>query len=644
MLAILYLLAFMAGGLFIARSLLPRRGLIERGLIGLALGLFLMMWLPALTAAIFRFTMVGHAAAAVILLGLCALSYALGDKAQAKPFSDADRAQLRLLLMVALPMTVLGVFLQYTHTLRPVNGGYHVGQSTYGDLQLHAAITTSMVGGGFPLGNSLLVGETMSYPYLADAASASLYLLGLPLWLSMQLIGDVMLALVFSGYVILCQRLCRSKGAAALAALLFFLNGGLGFFYTLSGSVNNGAVTTVWDNLKNVMTGYYQTPTNQPDPNNLRFVNIICDMLIPQRTFLAGMTVLMPCFILLLPPLVRGERLYTRELCLLGLLAGGLPLIHTHSYLALALSSAGICVYCVCRVKKGERLEAFRPWVLYGAIAAALSVPQLIAFTFKQTAANESFVHFQFNWCNNRWQGGMIDSYFWFYIKNIGIPYLLILFTFFEKKRGVRMILSGAFTIYVVAELIVFQPNDYDNGKLFYVWLMLCLPAAADLATDIYERMRGVRARGAIAAVFLAACFLSAGLTVARECVSDYVAYTREDVAVADYVNENTEKDAVFLTGQQHLNPVSSLAGRSIVCGPGLYLVYHGYDLSQREMELRAFYFDPKGNTAVLARYGVDYILVSAYERASYAIDDEALYELFPIVYDSPSARIYKAK
>ena len=46
-----------------------------------------------------------------------------------------------------------------------------------------------------------------------------------------------------------------------------------------------------------------------------------------------------------------------RELVLLGLFAGGLPLAHTHSYLALVLFSAGACAYCVATTPRGGRWE-----------------------------------------------------------------------------------------------------------------------------------------------------------------------------------------------------------------------------------------------------------------------------------------------
>ena len=653
MLSILYLMFFLAGGVILSRLLLPRLRPVLRVYLGCSLGVLLLMWLPTLWAYAVRFSTVGHGLAAGTLAALCGLAFVLRDRRAALRFDKQEQRMLCKLLMMVVPLAVLGGYLQYTHSIRlAADGSYHVGQSTYGDLSLHLAVCTSIVNASFPLHNSLMRGATMAYPYLSDSIASSMLLLGMPLNASMAFTGALMMALTFTGYALLCLQLCRRRGAAVLAFFLLFLNGGLGFLYALNPVSNGYAQTTVWDNLRTIMEGYYQTPTNQPDPYNLRWVNIICDMLVPQRGILGGWTMLMPCLNLLLPPLCRRRTPDVRACVLLGLFAGGLPLIHTHSYLALVLLSAGTCLYCVGTAPR--KWQAFRPWLIYGAIAAALSLPQLLAFTFVQATGSDHFLRFQFNWCNNRGGRGLVDPYLWFYIKNIGLPYLLILLALLRRKpkdqpmpdelRQQRLIACGAFLIYGIAEFILFQPNEYDNNKLFYVWFLLCLPMAADYASELFERLRGLPGRRVIAGAFLVTCFLSAGLTVARECVSDYHAYSPQDIATAEYIQKNTPEHSVFLTGSQHLNPVSSLVGRTILCSSDLYLYYHGFNTGARRAEIAAFYEDPARHLDLLRNYQVQYIYVSSYERndSQYDLNEEALEELFPLLYEAGSSRIFE--
>ncbi len=659
MLSIAYLLFFLACGYLMARCLLPRLRPLVRGYVGASLGLLLLMWLPVLAAHFMAFTLTAHWAAAGVMGLLALLAFLFRDKRPPRPFDEEEKRLLKTLLVLVVPMTLLAAYLQYTHSIRPAaDGSYHVGQSTYGDLSLHLAVTTSIVNARFPLQNSLMLGATMAYPYLSDSFATSMYMLGQTLPQAMAFTGTLMMALVFTGYTLFCGQLCRKKGAAALAVCLLFFNGGLGFFYTLSGRAENGVVTNALSNLRNVMQGYYQTPTNQPDPNNLRWSNIICDMLIPQRGILGGWTMLLPCLNLLIPPLVRKEKHDARAILLLSLFAGGMPLLHTHSFLALTLFSGGVCLYVVCTAPKGQKWAAFAPWLLYIAATGTLALPQLVGFTFVQATGSDHFLRFQFNWCNNRGGNGLVDPYFWFYIKNIGLPFLLILLALCQRYprekaadpeetarvRQNRLMAAGAFTIYLVAEFVLFQPNEYDNNKLFYVWFLLCLPMAADYAFLLFDRLKGLGGRRGIAALFLVTCFLSAGLTVARECVADFPVYYREDIEVAEFVKEHTPEHSVFVTGNQHLNPVSSLAGRTILCSSDLYLYFHGFSTAERRAEIAAFYGNPGENLSLLRKYGVQYIYVSPYEREGMLVDETALEALFPLAFETMdgSRRIFE--
>jgi Uncharacterized membrane protein len=180
------------------------------------------------------------------------------------------------------------------------------------------------------------------------------------------------------------------------------------------------------------------------------------------------------------------------------------------------------------------------------------------------------------------------------------------------------------------------------NNKLFYVWFLLCLPAAADWALDVFRRLKGAGGRAVVAALFLVLCFTSSGLTVARECVSGYQAYRAEEAAAADFIRENTPEGSVFLTGTQHLNPVSALAGRTVVCGPDLYLYFHGYSTAERKAEIEAFYAFPEDNAETLSKYGVSYLWVSDWERAGYDVDEAMLDSLYGKIYSAGGIAVYR--
>ena len=117
-----------------------------------------------------------------------------------------------------------------THTLAPAEGGLYTGQSCYGDLSLHLGLITSTATQGFfPPEYSILPGVLVSYPFLCDTVSSSLYLLGSSLRVSYMLPMFWALANVFVGMYLFSMKLLANNKKAALAALLFFVGGGFGF-------------------------------------------------------------------------------------------------------------------------------------------------------------------------------------------------------------------------------------------------------------------------------------------------------------------------------------------------------------------------------------------------------------------------------
>ena len=98
------------------------------------------------------------------------------------------------------------------------------------------------------------------------------------------------------------------------------------------------------------------------------------------------------------------------------------------------------------------------------------------------------------------------------------------------------------------------------------------------------------------------------------------------------------------MTGQQHINPVCSLAGRQIICGSDLYVFFHGLNYSEEAYNCQRFYEDPQENVDILERYGVDYVYVSDYERADFDVDLASLVAMYDLVYENPDVRIYQVE
>ena len=291
MVGFIILAGFLLSGCVAIDALMPRKNGLVRLWLGLSAGLMLMMWLPTLFAFVLRFGRVAQLlglALAAIIAATCA--FLNRDKPRQRRFTDMP---LWLPLALVVPLALLGGYLQFTHILRNVDGALHVGQSTYGDLCLHLGIATSLRGAAYPPDYSLLPGTLLGYPFLGDSMVTTMLLFGSDLTAAFVVTGTLMMALVYLGFVIFCWELTRSRAATVIATALMFVNGGLGFLYALDGVAKDATA------FRNIFTGFYRTPTNQP-ALNLRWVNVICDMMIPQRTLLTGWMALLPALWLLL--------------------------------------------------------------------------------------------------------------------------------------------------------------------------------------------------------------------------------------------------------------------------------------------------------------------------------------------------------
>lgn len=278
-----------------------------------------------------------------------------------------DAAIDRPLPYLLVPFMALAIYLVGSHTLQNVDGALYTGQCTYGDMAMHLSFITSIAGQQtFPPEYNLLPGTPVSYPFLCDSVSSSLYLLGTPLRWAYMIPMFFAFAQVFCGVWFLAREFCRRKYAPVLAFLLFFLNGGLGMIYFLNGEYS----------LHDLFTAFYKTPTNLTE-KGMRWVNVIADMLLPQRATLFGWAALFAVLYLLFRAVFRGDtRLYLPA----GILGGLLPMVHTHSYFALGLMAACWLVYSAVRDRLSR--EWFLRWLRFGLPAALLAMPQLFLWTF----------------------------------------------------------------------------------------------------------------------------------------------------------------------------------------------------------------------------------------------------------------------
>lgn len=698
--AILYLIAYQFCGIIISDYLFNKEKKMIRLLIGSVIGSFLLMWLPTISSLIFDFNVLSHMLAIVLLLVIMlVVIYSVSKKKKVNLIISRFDSGLAtdiwngikdniIFIILFGALAFLYALLLNNHVLLSTSQGIYCGQCTYGDMNMHLGFITSIANQGtFPPDYSIMPGEKLCYPFLCDSISSSLYIFGSSLKLAYCLPMMVAFLQVLGGFYVFANQWLKDRAKSVVAFVLFFLNGGFGFLYFLN-VIGDGS-----HSISEIFTEFYHTPTNFT-VYNIRWVNVIADMLLPQRATLFGWSILFVIlFILWRAHFEKKEKYFY----IAGVLAGGLVMIHTHSFLALGIicavwlmfrlvdladirlniseksriitrgallvvsitimsllrkydlandadenliklwfgiGIAGIIIYLIYIIMMMIKLvveKNIKPVLKTWGAFLAVVLPLALAQLFTWTFRQTTGDNFVRGQFN--W-ANIDDEYLVFYIKNIGLVLIFIILALLvSKKESFRLAMCGI-AIWFIAEFLGFQPNEYDNNKLLYIGFIFLLIPAASIMVDMFKKIRPKIIAVCLAAVVMCVCVTSAILTLGREYVSEYQLYANEYMEIVDYINSSdVPADAMILTHTHHNNAVSSLTGRNIVVGAGTFLYYHGFDTYTREAEVRSMFEEPEDNLDLFEKYNVTYVAIGSQEMNNYDIDYDWYYQNSEILY-----------
>ena len=504
------------------------------------------------------------------------------------------------------------------------DGGLYSG-SAANDLNFHAALISSFrYGQNFPATYTLLPPEPLLYPFLPDFQAAILLAGGLSLRAAMILTALWLGAVIAGLFYSFALRIARSARTATLATLLFLFNGGLGFI---------NFFRDWWQSDKSLIQFWNTLSTNYANlsEQGIHWNNIIADVMVPQRTSLFGLSIGLMIFTTFA---ILWQRWHARDadsnrneprsltlMAIAGLMAGTLPLFHTHTYIAVGLVSVVLFV-----------IRPRREWIGFWAPAVLLAAPQLLALV--SHANGPGMVRLFFGWL------GHDDPFFPLYLlRNFGLPLVLAIPAWWAAPREWRKFYLGFLVLFIFTFMIVFSPNLFDNGKLIYYWHALNSVLVATwlvkLATEHKQRLL---------AVCLAFLSIATALIVFRsETIASTLVFSDEELAAAAFVRDHTAAHALFLTAPSLKSPVLSLSGRPVVRGATAWLWSHGYEFREREADVRRIYAGTVDAGELLRYYQVDYVYLGDAERSDVGANSAFFESSFPVVYRSATITIYDA-
>lgn len=506
-------------------------------------------------------------------------------------------------------------------------GTLSAGYSTiWADWAAHLSYAGSFVYGDnrppiFPIDP----GHRLAYPFGIDFLAAMLVKLGSSLPLSLS-ISSAVLLLALPGLIYLTAlRMTGGRAAGVIAALLFFLQGGIGFIYAI-GEVDKGGIGTVLH-----LSRQY---TAQADLD-YQMLSPLLAYLLPQRSILFGLAVALVSASLLWA--ARGQ---AREapFAFAGVLVGLTPIFHVHGY-GTALAMGAIWAVLGWR----------REWVSFLVPAIALGAPVVGWLLPRGGAASLSWEVGWMAFAGPNQHLPPLQSFLawlWFWFKNLSfLPGLIAVGTLWRAiNRELRLHLAPIWLWFIVPNLASFQVWDWDNTKFFLFWSLFGSILAAAVVVELFRR--SVEGR-VLAVLLVAVCTVTGALDLGRAAVPSLNTYAfadKDGVDAAAWAGSLPDPHAMFLVAPDHDEPIAALGGRRIVLGyPGWLWSYGLADVDIKQSDVQSMLAGDPSTPALLREYGVAYVVIGPHEMADpWRANQTYWAQQGQLAYSNPEYRIYR--
>lgn len=523
----------------------------------------------------------------------------------------------RVAIMVGSFWWTFGAWFYLQAIQKRSDGWYFGNANVWSDWSLHTSQVTRFVQA--PMSewwqNTYFAGGKLTYPFFSNLVSAILVRMGGSYQFAMigpSLVfwaATVVVLLWFGTWVL------RSSTQAALALTLFLTSAGLG---VLRANSLSEVLYPIQD--------FTQFPQYQWGTGNL-----FLGMFLPQRAFLLGFWIALLAWGTWLKTLERPWKVSkARWILLAGFIAGVLPIIHMHSFMAVVLLSIPVAWYF--------SIEKWRETLLFATAAGLASMPLYLSFV---AGGIERSDFFQVNpgWTAPSFVGWFVQ---WGWQWGVMIPLAATSLFFLKRKlQPLRWwVLLSFWIVFFLGNIVQFQPVAWDNTKLFlWVYLGFSLAAAAGLSA-LWQRGALLKAT-AIVLVILATCTGAVELwRSAHVSRYTYLATSNESYELARQVAATTQPDEVFATAPIHNHWVTMWAGRPIVMGYSTWVWNFGYLHEQREHDLARIFTDPDQRQNIIEKYNVRYLVVGPDEEAAYRVRAEDFTQ-YPVFLESPAGTVF---
>jgi hypothetical protein len=198
--------------------------------------------------------------------------------------------------------------------------------------------------------------------------------------------------------------------------------------------------------------------------------------------------------------------------------------------------------------------------------------------------------------------------------------------------------------LFLVVQIIQFQPWDFDNNKLLVYFQFFAIPIIMFVILNIFKRRKAI---GIFVAIVFITLSLFSGMIdmIPRLAMTQYtlpIIFAVDAQSMANYIKINIPQNELILTGTDHRNPVDALAGRPVLVGYPGWLWSRGINYSERESEVSNFYAYPSINSPIINEFNIHYVLLDNQTIADFKANKQIFDKNFTLIYQAGQYTLYK--
>jgi len=471
----------------------------------------------------------------------------------------------------------------------------------------------------------------LNYPFLLNLISGTLLRAGLDIYSSFILPSMLLSLLLCLGLYTFYFLSFNSRTSSLLAITLFFCSSGLGFLRFFSDLWNTGNLDLITYPAEYSALPEYQWFNG----------NVLVAMLLPQRTFLLGLTLALWS--------INGWKTISRYktqanslnphvfqfiLICSGCLGGLTIMAHVHSFLALTVLGLPILL-CSWKERRKDLALFATPLIL-------ISV-SVYFFYYSGGVEKQGFMVWTPGWTAGGFQSWIRQ---WFFQWGLMTPLAVLSLGLFWKKmsREMRILYLGFFGLFVLGNLWRLQPQSWDNTKIF-LWCYLGFSGLAAHFLLLLAKRRGVPG---LISLILTLSLLATGvlelIRLQRIDKNTHRISSIEEIELGKKIRAETGPLDRFLTGASHNHFIMMWALRPILMGYAGWTLNFGFPWRSVQETVREIYRGTESSARLLKENKISYVVIGPQEINEFKPNLEYFRKNFPIKFNSKSNQIFDTR